>query len=584
MIASPLILTVKLTMDMDISRSKQTRDNELTTIAAAFEMHDALMITDADYNIIRVNHAFEQITGYSEEEVLGKNPRFLKSDRHDKSFYVLLWQALSRNGFWSGEIWDRHKNGKVYPKQITITAIKNKAGAVIEYVASFIDISERKQDELDLRKFRAIVASSDDAIISESLDGEIESWNRGAEQIFGYKAREMIGQTLDPLIPPDRKYEETEIIALIRLGEKVEHFETVRRHKDGRLINISVTVSPIFDANNKVIAASKIARDITTRKKDEQELQKFRALVAYSEDAIISESLDGNIQSWNHGAEQILGYSANEAINHSFDMLITQEQQLEETEIRARIRRRERVEHFETVRRHKDGRLIEISTTISPILNDKGEVIGTSAIARDISNRKKLEDEINRLTYFDILTNLPNRYLLEDRLRQVMALSKRNALYGALMFLSLDNFRPLNDEYGHDTGDLLLIEVATRITSNLREIDTVARFGGDEFVIVLGKLDKDKALSSEKAQIVAEKIRNILSQPYTLKIQSEEKTNTTIQYQCTASIGGVLFVGNEYTQRDILKCADTAMYQAKATGRNSVLLYEDLPGLPNTAK
>lgn len=564
--------------DID-TRKRQRTEAELSMAAEAFETHDALMITNADSNIIRVNRAFEEITGYTEEEVLGQNPRILKSDRHGKAFYIALWQALASHGFWSGEIWDRHKNGAIYPKHLTVTAIKNSAGVTIEYVASFVDITERKQDELELRKFRAIVASSDDAIISETLDGTIESWNHAAEIIFGYAAHEAIGCSMEMLIPPDRQYEETEILALIKLGERVEHFESVRRRKDGRLIDVSATISPIFDANGKVVAVSKIARDITERKQDELELRKFRALVASSDDAIISESLEGTIKSWNHAAEQILGYSAYEAIDHSFEMLIPPGRQHEETEILARIRRRERVEHFETVRRHKDGRLIDISITISPILDEEGKVIGTSRITRDITNRKKMEEEINQLVFFDVLTKLPNRRTLNDRLRHALAFSKRNALYGALMFLGLDHFRRLNEQHGHDVGDQLLLEVANRITGCLREMDTVARFGGDEFVVLLNELDVDPILSAAKAEVVAEKIRVILSDPYLLKIQLEGAAEITVQHNCSATIGVALFIGNEDSQAEILKWADLAMYQAKESGGDAVRFFDGIRGV-----
>ena len=176
--------------------------------------------------------------------------------------------------------------------------------------------------------------------------------------------------------------------------------------------------------------------------------------------------------------------------------------------------------------------------------------------------RKAAEDKIHNLAFYDSLTNLPNRRLLNDRLTQVMALSKHSGRYAALMFLDLDNFKSLNDTHGHDVGDLLLIAVAHRISRCVREMDTVARFGGDEFVVVLGELDMDQAKSNSQANIVAEKIRRILAEPYILTFEQDSSART-IEHHCTSSIGVVLFMNHEISEEDILQRADTAMYQAK---------------------
>ena len=148
------------------------------------------------------------------------------------------------------------------------------------------------------------------------------------------------------------------------------------------------------------------------------------------------------------------------------------------------------------------------------------------------------------------------------------------ATFGALLFLDLDNFKPLNDEYGHDYGDLLLKEAARRIASCVREVDTAARFGGDEFVVVLSELLTDKAESVKQAISVAEKIRSALAEPYLLSIQREGCAEVTVEHRCTSSIGLVLFKGIENPAVEIIKWADLAMYQAKATGGDTVELYK----------
>lgn len=207
------------------------------------------------------------------------------------------------------------------------------------------------------------------------------------------------------------------------------------------------------------------------------------------------------------------------------------------------------------------------------IRNSHGEALRVVVVSRDITERMENEQKIYNLAFYDALTQLPNRRLLTDRLEQAMATSKRSAKHGAVMLLDLDNFKTLNDMYGHNMGDFLLKEVGRRITTCLRETDTVARFGGDEFVLVLGELDKNKAESTVQSGVVAEKIRAILAEPYELKLQLEGNVETTIEYHCTASIGVVMFINHEFSMEDILKQADVAMYQSKRAGRNSIQFY-----------
>lgn len=192
----------------------------------------------------------------------------------------------------------------------------------------------------------------------------------------------------------------------------------------------------------------------------------------------------------------------------------------------------------------------------------------------DITERKLMEEQIRHQALYDGLTQLPNRYLFEDRLRQAMLKSKRTGRYGALMFLDLDNFKPLNDSYGHAVGDLLLIEVAARLKSCVREADTVARIGGDEFVVALEQLDIDRQLSEKEAESTADKILRLLSEPYILKARAAAGAESTVVHHCTASIGVVLFKGNENRPEEVLKRSDDAMYLAKDAGRNQVRFHE----------
>jgi len=234
---------------------------------------------------------------------------------------------------------------------------------------------------------------------------------------------------------------------------------------------------------------------------------------------------------------------------------------------------------FEVQHRCRDGRLLWGEVRSKPERDAQGAITGYHGITREITERKQLEDQVRQLAFYDPLTQLPNRRLINDRLDQALAASKRGAGYAALMFIDLDNFKPLNDEYGHVVGDLLLMEVADRLKKCVRAVDTVARFGGDEFVVVLGELDSDKAPSLSQARSVAEKIRASLAEPYRLTVKQEGLTDTTLTHRCSASIGVVVFLGDEASQNDVLKWADAAMYQAKDAGRNAIRFYDLNPGL-----
>ena len=304
---------------------------------------------------------------------------------------------------------------------------------------------------------------------------------------------------------------------------------------------------------------------------NQQVLRKYESIIESTNDAIICKNLDGIIQSWNHGAEVLFGYTTAEVIGKPMTILFPEDRLDEESKILSRISQGEKVDHFETVRQRKDGSLIHISATISPIFDLQGKVVGVSKIARNITDRKQLEDKIQQLAFHDSLTSLPNRRLLYDRLNQVQAASKRSGRYGALLFLDLDNFKSLNDSQGHDAGDLLLIDLAERLKSSVRETDTVARLGGDEFVVLLHELDTDKIDATAEMRVVGEKIRMSLSEPYLLRIKKEEGgEDRTVEHRCTVSMGAVLFRNHEESAGEILKRADTAMYEAKHGGRNSL--------------
>lgn len=260
--------------------------------------------------------------------------------------------------------------------------------------------TEHRQTKSALRdsaeRLRAILETAVEGIITIDDHGIIESFNRSAEKMFGYRAAEAIGQNVKMLMPEPfrhehdgylKNYHATGRAKIIGIGREV-----VGRRKDGTLFPMELSVSEVNLANRRMFTG--FVRDITERKAAEKALAYYAVLVESSDDAIIGKTLEGHITSWNNGAEQVFGYSKEEVIGKPIAILIPEERQTEEPDILARIRRGESVDHFETVRRRKDGRLIDISVTVSPIRDSQGNIIGASKVARDITERKRLEKEI----------------------------------------------------------------------------------------------------------------------------------------------------------------------------------------------
>ena len=278
--------------------------------------------------------------------------------------------------------------------------------------------------------------------------------------------------------------------------------------------------------------------------------------------------------------ERLRGYKAEEVVGHHVFDLFTDEgmaavkKLMRDSQAVGQPASQAGILTFQVQHRCKDGRLLWGEVLSKPERNAQGAIVGYHGITREITERKRLEDQVRQLAFHDPLTNLPNRRLLRDRLSQAMAAGKRSACHGALMFLDLDEFKTLNDTHGHEAGDLLLLEVAGRLKGCVREVDTVARFGGDEFVVLLAELNTDRAESHLHAQLIAEKIRAALAEPYALLLHKEGKAECTIQYRCSASIGAVIFANHAASQDDVMKWADAAMYRAKDAGRNTIRFYQ----------
>jgi PAS domain S-box-containing protein len=358
---------------------------------------DCIISKTLDGIITSWNPAAERMFGYKEQEVIGRHISIIiPSERLDEEAYI-IGQIVKGSLVEHFETVRRASDGSLVPISLTVSPIRDGSGVVIGASKIVRDISERLVADEKQSILAAIVASSDDAIISKTLKGIITSWNPAAERLFGHTEAEAVGKHISLIIPQDRLSEEDVIIASIARGDKIDHFETVRMGKNGRLIPISVTISPIFDRAGRVIGASKIARDISISKKVSEKQGMLAAIVDSSDDTILSKTLEGIITSWNRAAERMFGYSASEAVGRHISLIIPKDRLSEETFIIGQVSQGKKVDHFETIRVTKDGREVAISLSVSPILDETGKVIGASKIARDISEHRAIQQERDRL-------------------------------------------------------------------------------------------------------------------------------------------------------------------------------------------
>jgi diguanylate cyclase (GGDEF)-like protein/PAS domain S-box-containing protein len=332
-----------------------------------------------------------------------------------------------------------------------------------------------------------------------------------------------------------------------------------------------------FDADGVPISAVGTVQDITERKLAQLALTRsearHRTLIEWSPDAVLVHR-EGVILYVNPAAVRLFGAPyAHALLNKQTIELIHPDFREEQVARMHSLYNHEKIPPcVEAKFMRLDGQAIDVEVQGTAIDYD-GDV-AIHVVVRDITQRKKMERQVRRLAFYDTLTLLPNRRLLRDRLSQAIAVARRSDKFGAVMFLDLDNFKPLNDKFGHNLGDQLLVEVAQRLKACVREVDTVARFGGDEFIAVIEDLSADREEAVQLARTVANKISHRLAELYTLENLNHHGHKETVIHRCTASIGVVILSKQDDSPDDLVKWADAAMYLAKSLGRNQIQFYE----------
>jgi diguanylate cyclase (GGDEF)-like protein/PAS domain S-box-containing protein len=399
---------------------------------------------------------------------------------------------------------------------------------------------------------RGLLDAAADAMVVVGAQGEVCMVNSLAESLFGYSREELIGRPVEMLVPVrlSRRHamHRSRFSAAPHSRSMSTGSEFAGQRKDGTEFPAEISLL-VLETSDGTFVSSTI-RDLTERKRLDREASHFQAVVESSHDAIIGKDMNGVITSWNAGAERLYGYSATEAIGDSVSMLVPPGRDDELPDILRRVRSGVQVDDFETVRTRKDGTQVDVSLTVSPIRDRNGTVVGASTIARDITHRRRYQDQLQFLADHDALTGACNRRRFEREVGEQVSRARRYGEQAALLVIDLDGFKTINDTYGHRVGDRALKTIVAALMGRLRSTDVVARVGGDEFAILLPYAGRDQGAT------VAASLRELIG-GCTVAVAGQGMVGMS------ASIGVVQIDPDTVDEEAVLVEADRLMYRDK---------------------
>lgn len=571
-------------------REDTLKESEENLAVTLHSIGDAVIATDTVGRVTRMNPMAERLCGWMLADALGRPLsevfRVFNADTREPAVNPV--QSVIARGLvvsLANHTVLLAKDGQKYQIADSAAPIRNAAGEIVGVVLVFSDVTEMYRAEQALRdseeRFRNLYEEAPLAYQSLDAAGNILQVNNSWLKLFGFTHDEVIGRFIgDYLDDSSLRALDREFSQFLSRGSVDGPVFNIKR-KDGssRLVEVNGRIG--YDSEGNFRQTHCILTDITERKKAEAALLESEERWKFALEGAGEGVWDWNIQTgdavYSRRWKEMLGFAEGEIANNS-------------SEWSSRVHPEDMPRVMAVIQAHIDGKTPSAAIEFRMLCKDgswlwtlgRGMVVSRDASGKpfrlvgtnaDISERKASADKIERLAFYDPLTDLPNRRLVLDRLEQALSSSTRHHRYGALMLLDMDDFKTLNDTLGHDIGDQFLVEVATRLQAAVREGDTVARHGGDEFVVILEDLSED-ALAAMQAESVAVKILHAVSQPYLLDLAVREGLQDTRSYHCTSSIGITLFRDNSLSADELMRRADTAMYQAKAGGRNALRFFD----------
>ena len=527
--------------------------------------------TTIDGRILDCNEAMARILGYSSrEELMEQSARDLYQDPSHRDDYIAI---LRRDRMMtSNEISLRRKDGR-FCWLIESVHLLEGDPEILE--GTVIDITDRKLAENALReseeRYRRLVERMREGLAQAGNDGVLQFVNDRFCEMVGYEREELVGMQGDLLLAYSEDISLVREKIRLRMRHVADQYEVRVRRKDGTIIWLEIGGAPVVDAVGNVVGSIGVHDDVTERRMAEEALReseaRYRLMAENSTDMISRTSNRGVLLYASDACRRLLGYEPSELVGRSFYDFVFDADRDEVRHLSSLIHESGPTTFAYRVEK-KDGSLIWFETTSRSVRDVfTGKIREIVGVSRDVTERKRVEEQIEYQAYHDALTGLPNRRLFRDRLTVALAHARRMKHPLAVMFLDLDRFKVVNDTLGHSTGDELLKTVGTRLQSSLREEDSIARMGGDEFTILLADLK-----TTDDSAKIAQKVLDTVAQP--LRIDGTELFVTT-------SIGIALFPSDGDTAEALLANADHAMYRAKDAGRNSYQMFT--PAMNNRA-